>query len=125
MICGDVAARFDQLARQDRQRGKALVHRRSACADRIDIGRRHVLLERQHRMERDCPGAGICDRVGQQQGLDLRLCECAGVDLLKQPDESLDQLRRVSHGAGDVRDQTESLLQLLEHRLRFFPGPRQ
>ena len=56
--------------------------------DRLDIGRRHSFLEGQHGMERDRPVAGVGDGVRQQQGLDFRLGEGTGMDLLKQADET-------------------------------------
>jgi hypothetical protein len=42
-------------------------------------------------VERDRIGAGVCDCVGQQDDLNLRLSEAAAVDLLENAKEGDDE----------------------------------
>src|SRR5215469_2947019 len=95
---------LDQGFRKDRESGEFGIPRRPSVPDGLDISLINALLERKERMERDGPGRTICNRVGEQQDLDLRLGEAAAVDIAEQADEAVNQNRRRRHRAGDVRD---------------------
>src|SRR5271165_607896 len=87
----ETPAFFDHCFCQSRQRSELTILRQTALADGLDIRRIDPLVERQSRMERDRPSAGVDHRVGEQNGLDLRFGEAAAVHLLEQTDEAVDQ----------------------------------
>ena len=118
----EATALFDHRFRQSGQRGEFAVLWQTTVTNGLHIRRIDPLLERQRRMERDGPCAGIGHRVGEQHDLDLRFREAAAVHIAEQSDEAVDQHRRCGHDSGDVRDHTESQLQLSECRLRRFGG---
>jgi hypothetical protein len=66
------------------------------------------------------PSAGVGNRVGQKQRLDLGFGERSAMHALEQVDEDIGQNRRIGDHACDVRHHAERPLQLLKRRLGTF-----
>ena len=90
--------------------------------DGLHVRRIDAFLESQSRMERHGPCAAVGHRVGEQNDLNLRFGKAAAMYIPEQADEAVDQNRRSRDRAGNVRDHSESRLQLLQRRLRAFRG---
>ena len=98
---------FDHRSCQPRQRGEFAVPGQTTLTNGLYICWIDPFLERQSRMERDCPGARVGDRVGEQNDLDLRFREAAAMHIAEQTYEAVDQNRGRRHCSGNVRDHAE------------------
>src|SRR5208282_4728881 len=83
----EATALFDQCFCQSRQRGEFAVLGQTTLTNGLHIRWIEPFLERQSRMERDGPRARVGDRVGEQNGLDLRFREAAAMHIPEQTDE--------------------------------------
>src|SRR6187402_1170940 len=94
------------------------ITRQATVTDRLNVRRIEAFFQRQERMESNSPGAAVCDRVCQQQRLDLCLGETSGMDLLEYANQTVDQFRRSGHRACNVWNHAKSLCKRLKRGLR-------
>ena len=86
VTCVDVDA--EKIARL--QRGELPIPGQTPLTNSPYILGIDPFLQRQSGMERHGPGARVGDRVGEQNGLDLRFGEAAAAHISEQTDEAAD-----------------------------------
>jgi hypothetical protein len=105
------AALLDERTGEHGQGGDPGVLRDALLADRLDVLRGDPFLQRQRRVERHRPGAGVCDGAGEQEHLLLRTAERATVEIPEGADEAAQEDWRLGHGCSQVGNDPKGLLQ--------------
>src|ERR1700733_11115597 len=122
-LCGtDVSSLLDELPCEPRKSRVFRGTRQETLPDGPNVFIRYLILERQSAVESDSPGRGIRNSVRKQHDLDFVFSKTAAVDVCKDGSKRLHQDRRVCDRAGNIWDEAEPVLQLLQSGLRCCRG---